>query len=38
VYFWVDFCPVRVKLKIELLKKMIDILNYNAHGVTNFFF
>jgi hypothetical protein len=26
VYFWADFCPVRVKLKIKLFKKMIDIL------------
>jgi hypothetical protein len=38
VYFWADFCPVRVKLKIELFKKMIDILNYNAHGVTKIIF
>jgi hypothetical protein len=38
VYFWADFCPVRLKLKIELFKKMIDILNYNAHGVTKIIF
>jgi hypothetical protein len=34
VYFLADFCPVRGKKKIELLKKTIDILNYKAHRVT----
>jgi hypothetical protein len=38
VYFWADFCPVKVKLKFELFKKIIDIVNYNAHGVTKLIF
>jgi hypothetical protein len=29
--FWPIFVRFRVKLKIELFKKPIDILNYNAH-------
>jgi hypothetical protein len=34
--FWMIIVHFRIKLKIELFKKTIHILNYNAHGVTKY--
>jgi hypothetical protein len=36
--FWLIFVRFRIKYKIELFKKTIDILNYKAHGVTKIIF